>query len=132
MIGQPLAAAQRGTAVPESSFSDLIARLTDAYRDWELPAIFLATHLNEVGERVRLNVLANTARDAFFDAHAGKALDRKDPQFSEESFRNVALHAVAALQHKAVELFEKGENQPGYMLLVSDVDVRWQPWRDGI
>ncbi len=71
-------------------------------------------------------------RRAFFEAHAGKDLDLNDQQFSDESFRNIALHAVAALQYKAVDLYKEGLNDPGYMLLVSDDDVRWQTWREGI
>lgn len=132
MVEAPLPAEQRETSVEDPRFSDLIARLSSTYRDWELPAIFLAKKLDRVDELVRLDDLAEVARTAFFDAHAGKGLDPNDQRFSNESFRNIALRAVAELQHKAVEVFKEGRNEPGYMLLVSDKEVCWQTWRDGI
>src|SRR6266481_1362990 len=114
MVHVPLAAEQKGSSVANPPFSHLIAHLSSAYRDWELPAIFLAMKLDRLDVPVRIDDLAEVARRAFFVAHAGKTLDPNDRQFSNESFRNIALHAVAALQHNAVELFKEGHNEPGY------------------
>jgi hypothetical protein len=132
MVELPLPTEQKGPLVPDSRFSELIAQLSNSYRDSELPAILLATKLDRADAPVRLDDLAEVARSAFFDAHAGKGLDPKDQLFSQDSFRNIALHAVAVLQHKAVELRKVGLNESSYMLLVSNDDVRWETWRDGM
>ena len=129
MVNSPLPAGYRGLSVDDSSFDKWITHLKGAYQRWELPYILLEKKLHRLEEPVPVAELAEVARDSFFKAHEGKGLNRDDERFSVESFHNIALHAVAALQHKTVEFFSTTEeNEEGYMLLVSDTDVSWEPW----
>ncbi len=116
-----------------AEFVELVGRLKARYQDWELPHIFLTRKLDCFDVPVKISELAELALEAFLTSCAGMDdFDPNDPRLPKEPSHNVALHAVAALQHKLVELFEKGENQSAYMLLVSDEGVQWSKWREGM
>lgn len=121
------------TKTDNAEFIELINRLKAMYNSWELPHIFLDQKLNSLDGPVKINDLAELAKRTFLAVHANKGgLNPNDPRFSSKAFRNIALHAIAVLQHKLIELFQRRKNDSGYMLLVSSTDVRWSKWREGM
>ena len=115
------------------------AKLVDYYlkpkyeEEWELSYILLTQGLNRSEGRVLLADLDKLARETFLEGRKKeKDFNPDDPQFSLETFRHDVLHALSSLQVNLLNIFKEGYNPEAYMLLVSEEDVRWEKWREGI
>lgn len=116
-----------------TEFIELIGCLKAMYNSGEIQHILLTEGIGQRDTLVKINKLAELAREAFLAVHTGKdGFNPNEPRFSVESFCKIALHAIASLQRKLVILFQKGANKNAYMLLVSDDNVYWQEWTKDI
>ena len=107
----------------DAEFIKLISSLKAMYGSREIPHIFLTQKLGQRDTPIKISELAELAKEIFIAVHT--STNPNNPLFSPESFRNVALHAVASLRRKLAVLFQQGANKYVHMLLVSDEDVYW-------
>lgn len=105
-------------------FAEFWSSLLREFETWELPHMLLKNSLRFPDEPVDLDSLTKAAREAYLKAHS--ILEESETSYPEEHFQMVALHALSVLQRKAVELFERGENDKGFILLRHDSHITWK------
>lgn len=104
-----------------SDFRDFFAELLSEYEEWELPRLILL-QFPSLGSHRSQDELAVLAEQTFAVVHQRPTENME--KVSQTGWRNIALHAVASLQRKALELFKRGKN-PGWIILLSGQDVAW-------
>lgn len=100
-----------------------------------LQRIFLDKKIGQYNVSVKLNELAELAKESYFATYNNpKGVDKdNDPFYSIDSFRCDSLHAVTGLQNKIIDLAKRGKNDEGYMLVLLDDDiVQWEKLPEGI